>query len=218
MNVGAAGGVARATAERVAAVMAAGAAVLVLGGDCTVELGTVAGALRETGSVGVVYIDLDTDLNTPRSTTDGAPDWMGMAHVLHVERTVEDPASLGPRTPMLLPDQALFFANANVEPFEQRLIEDLGLAEVRLPEVVADPAGAAEAVVGGWARRFDRLLLHLDVDVLDFADMPLAENTRRDVDLQFPQLVASLRAFLSAPNLTACASSPRLWRMHWPYH
>lgn len=39
-----------------------------IGGDCTVELGTVAGALRDTTSVGVVYIDLDTDLNTPEST------------------------------------------------------------------------------------------------------------------------------------------------------
>jgi arginase len=80
MNASAAATVAKATAEQVAAVMATNAPVLVLGGDCTVELGTVAGSLQATPSVGVVYIDLDTDLNTPQSTEDGALDWMGVAH------------------------------------------------------------------------------------------------------------------------------------------
>jgi arginase len=129
--------------------------------------------------------------------------WMGVAHLLSVERTVADLASLGPNTPMLQPEQVLFFANANVEPFEQRLIEDLRITEVRLPEVIADPAGAAATGVRGWARRFGRLLVHLDLDVLDFADMPLAENTRRNVSLQFHHLMASLRMFLAAPNWAA---------------
>ena len=180
MNANAASMVAKATAERVASALAADAAVLVLGGDCTVELGTVAGALRETQSVGVVYIDLDTDLNTPESTQDGALDWMGVAHMLGVEGTLPELVALGPRVPMLRPEQVLFFANDNVEPFERQVIEELGIAEVRLAEVAADPSGAAEAVASGWARQFERLLVHLDVDVLDFVDMPLAENNRRN--------------------------------------
>ena len=77
--------VAKATATRVAAALAEGSATLVLGGDCTVELGTVAGALLGTESVGLVYIDLDTDLNTPESTDDGALDWMGVAHMLGIQ-------------------------------------------------------------------------------------------------------------------------------------
>jgi arginase len=203
--------VAKATAERVASALAADAAVLVLGGDCTVELGTVTGALRGTQSVGVVYIDLDTDLNTPESTQDGALDWMGVAHMLGVEGTVAELAALGPRVPMLRPEQVLFFANDNVEPFERQVIEALGIAEVRLAGVVADPAGAAQTVVDGWARQFERLLVHLDVDVLDFVDMPLAENNRRNVGLRFEQLVSALRPLLCAPNwaaLTICELNP----------
>jgi arginase len=65
--------------------MAVNAAALVLGGDCTVELGTVAGAFGHGPSIGLVYIDLDTDLNTPESTADGALDWMGVAHLLGIE-------------------------------------------------------------------------------------------------------------------------------------
>lgn len=211
MNANAAATVAEATAERVASALAGDATVLVLGGDCTVELGTVAGALRGTQSVGLVYIDLDTDLNTPESTQDGALDWMGVAHLLGVDGTVPKLAALGPRMPMLRPEQVLFFANDNVEPFERQLIEARGIAEVRLAGVVADPSGAAQTVVDGWARQFERLLVHLDVDVLDFVDMPLAENNRRNVGLQFDQLMASLRVLLRAPNwaaLTVCELNP----------
>ena len=211
MNANAASTVATATAERVASALAADAAVLVLGGDCTVELGTVAGALRGTQSVGVVYIDLDTDLNTPESTQDGALDWMGVAHMLGVEGTVPELAALGPRVPMLRPEQVLFFANDNVEPFERQVIEELGIAEVRLAEVAADPSSAAEAVATGWACQFERLLVHLDLDVLDFVDIPLAENNRRNPGLRFDQLMAALRPLLCAPNwavLTVCELNP----------
>jgi arginase len=203
--------VAKASAERVASALATGSAVLVLGGDCTVELGTVAGALRGTQSVGLVYIDLDTDLNTPESTRDGALDWMGVAHMLGVKGTLPELAAFGPRVPMLQAEQVLFFANDNVEPFERQIIEDLGIAEVRLADVAADPSSAAQAVVSGWAQQFERLLIHLDVDVLDYVDMPLAENNRRNIGLRFDQLMASLRPLLRAPNwtaLTVCELNP----------
>src|SRR5690606_8613973 len=76
MNLDAVARVARATAVHVAAALSKGARPLVLGGDCTVEIGTVAGARATGESVGLVYVDFDTDLNTPESTTDGALDWM----------------------------------------------------------------------------------------------------------------------------------------------
>ena len=202
MNLSAVAAVAKATADHVAAALAADAAVLVLGGDCTVELGTVAAALRQTDNVGLVYIDLDTDLNTPQSTRDGALDWMGVAHMLGVAGTAPELAALGPRTPMLRPEQVLFFANDNVEPFERQLIDELGIREVRLAEVAANPAGAARSVATGWAAQFDRLLIHLDVDVLDFIDFPIAENTRREGGLWFDQLMAALAPLLAAPNWT----------------
>ena len=53
MNAEAAAGVARAVAGRVAESLAEGASVLVLGGDCTVELGTVAGASVDTEDLGL---------------------------------------------------------------------------------------------------------------------------------------------------------------------
>jgi arginase len=211
MNVLAAARTARSTARLVEKALGDGGAALVLGGDCTVELGTVAGALGSTDNIGLVYIDLDTDLNTPVSTTDGALDWMGVAHMLGVSGTLKELVEIGPRAPLLRPDQLLYFAIDNVEPFERQRIRELGIESVTLAQVAPEPTTAADRVVNGWARKFTRLLIHLDVDVLDFADMPLAENTRRNVGLTFNQLVAALRVFLSAPNwtaLTVCELNP----------
>ncbi len=211
MNADAAAGVASAVADQVAASLSDGSALLVLGGDCTVELGTVAGASRGTPDVGLVYIDYDTDLNTPQSVEDGALDWMGVAHLLGLPETVPSLAGVGPRTPMLRPDQVLLFANGSSTDFERRTIDELGIQEVRLAQVQSDPAASARGVVDGWARRFERLLVHVDADVLDFLDFPIAEETRRYRGLRFEQLVAALRELVSAPNwttLTICEVNP----------
>jgi arginase len=211
MNAEAVARTAVAVGDRVASALGGGGAVLVIGGDCTVELGTVAGALRGSESVGLIYIDLDTDLNTPASTTDGALDWMGVAHMLGLEGTLPALANLGPRSPLLQPDQLLYFAHDNVEPFERRVLEDLRIAQVPIGDVSPDPATAAQRVVSAWAKRHERLLIHVDVDVLDYLDMPLAENCRRNVGLKFDELMASLRVFLGAPNwstLTICELNP----------
>lgn len=207
MNVDVAAQVAADTANRVTGALAEENAVLVLGGDCTVELGTLAGALVETDSVGLIYVDLDTDLNTPDSTDDGALDWMGVAHMLAIEGAMPALAGIGPRTPLLGPDQVLFFANGNSKPFERRIIEEHRIKEVNLEQVSADPAAAALAVINEWAPRFERLLIHLDVDVLDYLDMPLAENTRRNIGLHFDQLITALSQLLRAPNWVALTVS-----------
>jgi arginase len=211
MNADAAAGVAHAVADRVAESLAEGAALLVLGGDCTVEVGTVAGASADTEDLGLVYIDFDTDLNTPESVTDGALDWMGVAHLLGLDDTVPVLAGVGPRTPLLRPDQVLLFANGSSTAFERQIIDQRGIEEVPLAHVAADPAGAAHDVVDGWARPFGRLLVHVDADVLDFLDLPIAEETRRNAGLRFDQLMAALRELVAARNwaaLTICEVNP----------
>jgi arginase len=203
--------VVRAVADRVSRSFADGAAVLVLGGDCTVELGTVAGALVESDSVGLVYVDLDVDLNTPDTTEDGALDWMGVAHILGLPGTVPAISGAGPRSPLLSADQIVLFAAGNTTAAERRVIRDHRITMVRLAKVAANPTRAAREVVEGWARRFDCLLIHPDVDVLDYLDLPVAENVRRNRGLRFPQLVEALRALVASPNwraLTVCEVNP----------
>jgi arginase len=116
--------------------MAAGDAALVLGGDCTLELGTVAGALRGEDSVGLVYIDLDSDLNPPEHS-DGALDWTGVAHLLDLPDVASELSGLGRRRPMLAASDILFFAVDNITPVEAQTIRSLGLESIGLAEVSA---------------------------------------------------------------------------------
>lgn len=174
--------------------------VLVLGGDCTVELGVVAGCLELSENIGLVYIDLDTDLNTPISVEDGALDWMGLAHLLGIAGTYGKLTSIGKKTPMLRADQVYLFANGNMTDFEREIINAYELRETGWQEVARNPAKAARKVAETWAPQFDRILIHLDLDVLDYVDMQLAENYRRNIGLTFDQLMLALDEFLQLPN------------------
>ena len=89
--------IARDTARRVAEAIGAGEATLVLGGDCTVGIGTVAGHLAAGERVGLVYFDAHADLNVPASVPEGALDWMGLAHMLGEEGAAPELVNVGSR-------------------------------------------------------------------------------------------------------------------------
>ena len=198
MNLDAVGKTAAAVADKVGEALTGGGTALVLGGDCTIELGTVAGALRGERSVGLIYIDLDVDLNTPEAS-DGALDWTGVAHLLDIPETAPELSGLGPRRPMLSPADILFFAADNITPGEAETIRRLGLEQISLAQVKADPAGAAAQAMA-WGARHQRLLIHLDVDVLSYTDFPIAENVRRCPGLAIEELSTVLNILFAAPN------------------
>ena len=166
------------TAARVEQALDAGEPLLVLGGDCTVELGTVAGHVARGERVGLVYFDVHPDLNTPQSVHAGAFDWMGVAHMLGVEGADPVVSGFGPRSPLL--DASRCCCSAGVptrRPVRARADRGSRPRDVPLGEVASDPRGAAAGALDDFAGRFDRLLVHFDVDTIDFTDAPLSENT-----------------------------------------
>jgi arginase len=165
--------------------------VLVLGGDCTVGVGTVAGLGFGLGlggeRLGVVYVDRHADLNVPDSTVDGALDWMGVAHMLDIDGAVPELAELGGQHPMLGSEQISFLGLGPHTDFEARVIADRGLPVVNVASAAADPRDSARLALSPLAA-CDALAIHFDVDLVDFLDAPLAENTDRG----------------TAPSLSAC--------------
>ena len=164
-------------ARHVTAALAAQEDVLVLGGDCTVEIGTVIGAIAAGERHGLIYIDFDADLTTP-ATSDGALDWTGVAHLLDVPGCEASLAGLGPHRPMLKPEQLLYFGVENITPPEAAAIEDHAIEIISRKESMRD-IETAVARATEWAARHDCLLIHLDIDVLSYIDFPIAENVRR---------------------------------------
>jgi arginase len=195
----------RTTSDRVAAALATGRTLLVLGGDCTVGVGTVAGARQALGSVGLIYVDLHADMNTPASVPDGALDWTGVAHMLGLEGTAQEFASAVLPAPLLMPSDLLLFAHGDGQAtaWEREQIQTLGVRRLAVEAVSADPVTTAQDAVAIMEAGHDRYLVHLDVDVIDFTDAPLSENTGRGIGLPFETAMAALSALVRSDRLAA---------------
>jgi arginase len=196
----------RTTARRVADALAEDDRLaLVLGGDCTVGIGTMAGLQQAVGGVALAYFDLHSDLNTPASATDGALDWMALGHMLAIEGSEPTLATAAGNAPLLDPGQVVLFANGRSQStrFERGEIERLGLARVALEEVRDDPEGAARRALGLLAAKNERYAIHLDVDVVDFTDAPLSEHPSRNTGLKLEEMLRALKVLASGPGLVA---------------
>ena len=190
---------------RLEPLLARGDFALVLGGNCTIALGIMA-ALRRLGpgAPGLLYVDRHYDLNTPESTTDGALDWMGLAHALALPGSVDALTdAFGPR-PLLEPYQVAWLG---VEPraatdWEREQADRLGLRMTTSEVLAGDPAAAAMAALDQLPP--GPLAAHLDVDVLDFTDAPLAESTDgRNTGPTLGQTEAALKLAARDPRVRA---------------
>lgn len=192
-----------AVAAEVGAAAAAGQMPLVLGGDCTVGVGTVAGMRPALDRLRLVYYDAHPDLNVPSAVPDGALDWMGVAHMLGLPDAVPEVVAAGP-SPALGVEELLLFANSapRCSEHELRVIAERGVANIPEAEVAADPIAAAECAAA-WAGEADGYLVHFDTDVIDFAELPLAENTDRNVGLSFDTVMSALEVLLAGERLAA---------------
>jgi arginase len=193
----------RDTARRVAESVGAGDSTLVLGGDCTVGIGTVAGHVESGERVGLVYFDAHADLNVPGSVRAGALDWMGMAHLLGEDGAERELVEAGTRVPLLEPEQVVLFGwgPEQAQRREREATERLSIEIVAADEARADATAAAARARALLEDRVDRILVHFDVDVIDFTDMPLSENPGRNEGLAYEDAARALAVLLRSPRL-----------------
>lgn len=175
--------------EQASAALADGSSVLVLGGDCTVGLGSVAAMAAIDEAAGLVYLDLHADLNVPSSVTDGALDWMGLGHALDLPGALPEVAA----TCSLTGDQVVLcgYSAAQATEFEREHVARLHLNTVVIDDVVADPVAAADAALTIIDDRRS-LAVHFDVDLVDFGQVPLSEHTGANQGIAFEQALAAL--------------------------
>jgi arginase len=168
-----------ALAERVAAAVGGGRFPLVLGGDCSIVLGSLLGLQRAGRQpVGLAYIDGHADFATPLESRTGSVASMCLG--LAVGRGETPLARLGGDSPLVQPyDVALVGRRDEREPWyghdalHASAVLDLPHAAVsstsygRIAATVLDRIGRAE-LEGFW--------IHLDADVLDPAVMPAVDS------------------------------------------
>ncbi len=184
---------------RVEQAVKSGALPLILSGDCSVVLATLAGVRRYFRSVGLIYMDRDADLNTPATTSSGSVDGMVVSHV--AGRGAAELVRFWSEPPLVRdPDLALFGA-ARLSPAEEDMLRRAPLrrylaADVRRLGAVAAAQVAMESIHAG-AHEF---VLHFAVDVI--ADFQ-ATNYPGEGGLSLSEVHDALRVFAKQKHLAA---------------
>jgi arginase len=196
--------VARAVADAVSEALAHHTLPLILGGDCTITLGVVAGAQRQHPAVGLLYLDGDADLATPETTGSGVLDAMGIAHLLGLADT--ELARLGAGPPMLTDDRLALigYDQSDPETFSADVLRNRpDLVRFADHQVRADPAGCATAALTALQRHTSSLVVHFDVDAVDSRDLPLANFPHYGTGISLDAAGEVLSVLCGAPTLAA---------------
>jgi len=188
--------------DRVAEIARGGRVPLVLGGDCTITLGVVAGLQAAAPDrLGLLYFDGDADLSRPDEPSSGVLDSMGVSHLLG--RGAAALTGLGPRIPALdEAELALFgYHPAELTPAHVGWLRGSRVAHRPVTELDGEPRDAAAGLIRELAGRVDRVLVHFDLDVIDSGDFPLANFPHFNGGLTAEQAFACLAEFTAVEAL-----------------
>jgi arginase len=206
-NLAAVARVSAQVADRVEAALRADQVPLVLGGDCTIEVGVLAGALRSgrDGELGLLYVDGHADLNTPATSPSGILDSMGVAHMVAEEGTAEELSRQGPRFP-LMPEEMIVLFGYNPRELNDAeaeiLARRLKMPRYPLEEIRGRAEEVAARALGEVEGRAERFMVHLDVDVIDFTDCPVADVPQQGEGLKVQEAISCLKLFVQSPRFS----------------
>lgn len=132
--------------------------VVTIGGNCVVSLAPFDYLRGVYGDVGIVWIDAHPDVSTPE---DGYP----RAHAMVLGSLLGGGAPAMRReltNPPFESDRLLYVGLQPLHDYQTNFLKKAGVKFK-----IQDRAFVSNDEIASFARRFDRLLVHLDVDVLD---------------------------------------------------
>ena len=185
-------------ADAVEAVLEAREFPVVLGGDCTIVLGSML-ALKRRGRYGLLFIDGHADFFQPEAEPNGEGASMDLAFV-----TGYGPALLTDiegRSPLVRPDDVVAFAFRDHEDQDkfgsQPLPADLRAYDLDAVRSMGVERAARAAFDHLVRTELDGFFIHLDADCLDDAIMP-AVDFRIPDGLSWDELEAALHIILAS--------------------
>lgn len=140
--------------------------LLIVGGDHSLAIGTLAGLSDACQRLGIIWIDAHGDFNTPASSPSGNIHGMSLAVACgHGHR---DLRSIADRDPLVLEDDVHLFGVRDVDEKEQENLDHSAVDVLPMPKwrrrgVVESTLAAVEQL----ASRCDHIHLSFDIDVLD---------------------------------------------------
>jgi len=163
---------ARAALHReVAAAVGRGRFPLVLGGDHSLAIGTIAGMLRHKRSLGVIWFDAHADLNRADTSPSGNIHGMSLAISLGLGHPLL--ASIGGESSKVDPSKVVLVGARSIDPGERELIRELGIKVFSMHDI--DRLGMTrvmEEAISLASNGTDGVHLSLDMDGLDPEEAP----------------------------------------------
>ena len=152
--------------DKVSEVMKNGMFPLVLGGDHSIAMGTLAGVAEHFQNLGVIWYDAHGDLNTEETSPSGNIHGMPLA----VSLGLGHPAltNIGGYSPKLKPENVVIIGARALDEGEKDLIKEIGIKTYTMHEV--DRLGMTkvmEETIAYLKNRTDGVHLSLDLDGLD---------------------------------------------------
>ncbi|MGQ9461334.1 MAG: arginase [Candidatus Bathyarchaeaceae archaeon] len=168
----------RLVAEKVKTALDDGFSPIILGGDCTIAIGSLTGIVKVFPDLGLIYFDGDADLNTPETTQSGIFDGMVLAHV--IGNGSPELSHLGTRYPILREENIVLFGlnprSGYVDPPEIDFLKTSPIAQ--FPTETIRKLGvekAARNALKTLESKTAKIFVHFDVDVIDASEMPAAD-------------------------------------------
>ena len=192
-------------AAMVRAALDEGLLPVVLGGDHSIALGTVAGAAshfhKEGRRIGVIWLDAHADMNTPESSPSGNVHGMPLAAIMG-----SGPAELTDLAgfqPMVEPRHVALVGTRDLDPKERRLAKESGVHVFTMRDI--DERGMREVMTEALRFASDDtagIAVSLDMDFIDPSDAPGVGTpvrggvTYREAHLAL-EMIADSRAMIS---------------------
>ena len=164
-NVGALVEVLNDLRPRVEQAIKSGALPLIIGGDCSIALATIAGARRYYRQVNLIYVDADADMNVPATTPSGCVDGMVVSHI--VGRGAPELVRFWGEPPLVREADIVLFGYDRLDAPEEAALAKSPIRRFSSSDVKRMGAGAAAraAIKQLHSGQFE-YILHFDVDAI----------------------------------------------------
>jgi arginase len=144
---------------------------LVLGGDQSTSIGTLAGLTRSGGERGLIWVDAHGDFNTPKTTPSGNINGMALAAILGYS----DPrlAKIGGVSPMAQEKNTVLIGGRSFDSKEAEAISNSKMTVYTMREI--DELGMKKVIHEGLkiaGEGVDQVHLSFDVDSIDPGEAP----------------------------------------------
>lgn len=158
---------------------------LILGGDHSIGLGSLAAVLKARPDVGIIWVDAHADLNTPMTSPSGNMHGMPVGLLMD---GVMDLDNLPPGCewvkdyPRLSPDSIVYVGLRDVDTGERKLIHDLNIKAFTMTDIDHyGIGGVMDAAMDHLLQKDSNRPLHLsyDIDAVDPSFAPATGTTVR---------------------------------------